>query len=181
MGKTEDVTKYQAALEAFMQKYPDAPVKAYAQTLLDASKTFLQKVDRAKGIRFAVDEAAPHYFVIVYQIKDKLTDLVVAEIEQFNRSNARDKKLETSNLVFNEDLRLTMVTELKDKTAALEYFDKLNTWLVQRPAAHVGASLASHKFDTFVITKDNFQIFYRTKALDEYLTFYDRNYKVQNQ
>ncbi|HEX8061267.1 MAG TPA: hypothetical protein VF473_10050, partial [Cyclobacteriaceae bacterium] len=67
------------------------------------------------------------------------------------------------------------VTELKDKTVALEYFDKLNSWLAQR------SSLTSYKFDIFVITKDNFQIFYRTKALDEYLTFYDRNYKVQNQ
>ena len=27
------------------------------------------------------------------------------------------------------------------------------------------------------LTKDNFQIFYRTKSLDEYLTFFDKNYQ----
>jgi tetratricopeptide (TPR) repeat protein len=175
MGKTEDVTKYQYELGEYIKKYPDGPMKAYAQTLLDASKAFLQKVEKSKGIRFANEAGIPHYFVVVYRIEDKLANTITREIEQFNAANARDKKLETSNLVFNEDYALTMVTELKDKAIALEYFDKLNSWLAQRP------SLASYKFDIFVITKDNFQIFYRTKALDEYLTFYDRNYKVQNQ
>jgi tetratricopeptide (TPR) repeat protein len=175
MGKTEDVTKYQSELGEFMKKYPDGPMTAYAKTLLEASKTFLQKVEKAKGIRFANEPGMIHYYVIVYPIADKITDKITADIEQFNTTVLRDKKLETSNLVFNDDLALTMVTELKDKTAALDYFDKLNGWLAQRP------SFASYKFDIFVITKENFQIFYRTKALDEYLTFYDRNYKVQNQ
>lgn len=174
MGKTEDVTKYQYELEEFIKK-SEGPMKEYAQKLLDASKTFLQKVEKAKGIRFANEPENIHYYVIVYRIDDRILDKVTAEIEAYNKSQARDKKLETSNLVINENYTLTMVTELKDKVAALEYFDKLNGWLAQRP------SLASYKFDTFVITKDNFQIFYRTKALDEYLTFYDRNYKVQSQ
>ncbi|MEI9919560.1 MAG: hypothetical protein WDO14_12245 [Bacteroidota bacterium] len=175
MGKTEDVTKYQYELEGFIKKYPDGPMTTYAKTLLEASKTFLKKVEKAKGIRFANEPGAVHYYVIVYPIANKITDKITADIELYNTSVLRDKKLETSNLVFNDDLALTMVTELKDKTAALDYFDKLNSWLAQRP------SFASYKFDIFVITKDNFQIFYRTKALDEYLTFYDRNYKVQNQ
>ncbi|MEJ0034045.1 MAG: hypothetical protein WDO15_28600 [Bacteroidota bacterium] len=175
MGKTEDVTKYQYELDVFMKKYPDGPMNTYAKTLLDASKTFLQKVEKAKGIRFANEPDMIHYYVIVYPIANKITEKITSEIEQYNTTVLRDKKLETSNLVFNEDLTLTMVTELKDKTAALEYFDKLNGWLAQRP------SFASYKFDIFVITKENFQIFYRTKALDEYLTFYDRNYKIQNQ
>jgi hypothetical protein len=174
MGKTEDVTIYQAELDEFIKKY-DGPMKEYAQTLLEASNTFLQKVEKAKGIRFANAPEMLHYYVIVYRYDDRISDKVTAEIAQFNKTQLRDRKLETSNLVLSEDYTLTMVTELKDKASALEYFDKLNGWLAQRP------SLASYKFDTFVITKDNFQIFYRTKALDEYLTFYDRNYKVQNQ
>jgi tetratricopeptide (TPR) repeat protein len=175
MGKTEDVTKYQAELEAYLEKYTDGPMKTYAQQLLDASKTFLQKVEKSKGIRFANEPDAPHYVVVLYRIADKIADKVTGDIEQFNASNYKQKKLETTYLVFNDDNALTMVTELKDKTNALEYFDKLNSWLAQRP------SLTTYKFDIFVITKDNFQIFYRTKALDEYLTFYDRNYKIQSQ
>jgi len=72
-------------------------------------------------------------------------------------------------------MALTMITEFQNKAESLEYLDKLSDWFAQR------GKLATHNFDIFVITKGNFQIFYRTKALDEYLTFYDRNYKGQNQ
>jgi hypothetical protein len=41
--------------------------------------------------------------------------------------------------------------------------------------------LGNHKFDTFVITKDNFDIFYRTKGLDEYLKFFETNYPAEIQ
>ncbi|MDZ7650835.1 MAG: hypothetical protein U5K54_28900 [Cytophagales bacterium] len=49
------------------------------------------------------------------------------------------------------------------------------------PRLPTSKPLSNHKFYSFVITKDNFQLFYRTKALDEYLTFFDRNYQKQNQ
>lgn len=174
-GKTEDVTKYQYELGEYIKKHPDGPVTAYAKNLLETSKTFLLKVEKAKGIRFAYQPEAMHYVVAVYKIADKLTDVISASVEQFNNVNYKERKLQSSSLVFNEDLALTMITEFKDKDSAVEYFDKLKGSLAQKPA------IASYNFDIFVITKDNFQIFYRTKALDEYLTFYDRNYKLQNQ
>lgn len=174
-GKTEDVAIYQAQLEKYVEKYPDGPVTKYANTLLEASKAFLQKIEKSKGIRFANAPEMTHYYVILYKISDKLADKLADDIQRFNSQYFKGMKLETSNLVFNDDYALTMVTDLKDKTAAMEYFDKLNAWLAQRP------SFTSYKFDNFVITRENFQIFYRQKGLDEYLTFYDRNYKVQNQ
>jgi hypothetical protein len=174
MGKTEDVTKYQFELQEYIGKYPDGPVTPYAQELLAASKTFLDKMEKAKGIRFANEPEAQHYVVIVYKISDRITDIVSAEAEAYNNS-IRKGKLETTNLVFNDDLALTMITDFSDRQQAQEYLGGLSTWFAQR------GKLATHNFDNFVITKGNFQIFYRTKALDEYLTFYDRNYKGQNQ
>lgn len=173
-GKTEDVTRYQYELGEYLKKYPDGPVTPYAQELLAASKTFLEKIEKSKGIRFANEPDGQHYVVIVYRITDRLTDIISREAEAYN-SSIRNRKLETTNLVFNDDLALTMITDFQNKEESVEYLDKLNGWLAQR------GRLATHNFDIFVITKGNFQIFYRTKALDEYLTFYDRNYKGQNQ
>jgi tetratricopeptide (TPR) repeat protein len=174
MGKTEDVTKYQYELQAYIGKYPDGPVTPYAQELLAASKTFLDKIEKSKGIRFAHEPGEQHYVIILYRIADRLTDIVSGEAEAFNQS-IRNRKLETTNLVFNDDMALTMITDFADRQEAQEYLARLSTWLAQR------GKLTTHNFDNFVITKSNFQIFYRTKALDEYLTFYDRNYKGQNQ
>ena len=85
------------------------------------------------------------------------------------------KIFQGSNLILNDEKTITLVTEFADRKAALSYFDK---FLAQIATAK---PLSSYKFYSFVITKDNFQIFYRTKALDEYLTFFDRNYQKQNQ
>ncbi|HNV27576.1 MAG TPA: hypothetical protein PKJ83_00470 [Cyclobacteriaceae bacterium] len=174
-GKTEDVTRYQFELGEFIKKYPDDAMKPYAEQLLAASKTLLEKLERAKGIQFIKSMEGPHNFVIVYTTADKITNPVSNTLEKYNASQWKDLKLNTSNIIFNEEKTITIVTELPTREAALSYFDKFLAQIA------IGKPLSNYKFYSFVITKDNFQIFYRTKALDEYLTFFDRNYQKQNQ
>jgi len=81
----------------------------------------------------------------------------------------------TENIILNEEKTITIVTDLPNLETALSYFDKFLAQIA------TGKPFSNYKFYSFVITKDNFQIFYRTKALDEYLTFFDRNYQKQNQ
>lgn len=175
VGKTEDVTRYQFELSEFIKKYPDNTLKPYAEQLLVASKTLLEKLERSKGIQFIKSTAGVHNFVVVYTTNDRITNPVSNALEKFNANQWKDLKLNTSNIILNEEKTITIVTELPSLEAALSYFDKF--------LAQIAASkpFSDHKFYSFVITKDNFQIFYRTKALDEYLTFFDRNYQKQNQ
>ena len=174
-GKTEDITKYQFELSEFLKKYPEGSLKPYAENLLAASKGFQEKVERAKGIRFSNVSSDPHRFVLVYKNTNKISDKISEALEVFNRSSFREKKLNTTNLVFHDDYVLTIVTDFPDRISSVDYFDKFTI------QAGGNKTFASHKFDTFVITKTNFDLFYRTKALDEYLTFFDRNYKKENQ
>ncbi len=174
-GKTEDATRYQFELGQFIKKYPDSELKSYAENLLSSSKSFLERTEKAKGIRFVNSLDEPHYLVVIYKTEDKLTDLLTQTLENFNNQAFKGKNLKTSNLKFNEIYSISFVSELADRTSAADYFDKTKLQLAKMP------SLTNYKFDIFVITKDNFQIFYRTKALDEYLTFFDRNYQTKNQ
>jgi len=174
-GKTEDVTRYQFELAEFIKKYPDGSVTPYANTLLAASKNLLDKIEKARGIRFTQHNEGTYYFIVAHKVADKLTDRLTAALELFNNQRFKDKKLKTSNLVFDETHALTMVSELPSRALAEEYFAQFKATDAQR------VTLSSYKFDIFVITKDNFQTFYRTKALDEYLTFFDRTYQKQNQ
>jgi len=174
-GKTEDVTRYQFELGEYLKKYPDGELKPYAEQLLAASKTLLEKLEKAKGIQYGTSLEGPHTFVIVYNTGDRITNPVSTTLENYNDAQWKELKLNTSNLILNDEKTITLVTEFPDRKAALSYFDKFLAQIAtSRP-------LSSYKFYSFVITKDNFQIFYRTKALDEYLTFFDRNYQKQNQ
>jgi len=173
-GKTEDITRYQYELGEYVKKYPDGSLKPYAEQLLAASKELQAKIEKAKGIRFIASFKEPHYFVIVYKLSDKITNPISTGLESFNRAEFKDLKLSSSNLTLNEEFALTMVIQFADRDVAIEYFDKFNS------QAAVMKPFALYNFYTFVITKDNFDLFYRTKALDEYLTFFDRNYQPKN-
>ena len=174
-GKTEDVTRYQYELEEFIKKYPDAAAHKYAETLLASSKIFIEKTERSKGIRFVASFEEPHYFVIVHRYQDKASTAMATAVEKFNLGFYKSKKLETSNLIFNDQYVLTFVGMLPNKTDALEYFNRFNSQVSNGPP------FSTLNFHNFVITKDNFNIFYRNKALDEYLSFFDRHYQKENQ
>lgn len=174
-GRTEDVAKYQFELESFIKKYPSEPIKAYAEELLASSKALLDKLERAKGIQYSTTTTGPHYFVVVYKSSDRITNPVADALDQFNIGQWKNLKLTTSNLALTDDKTLTMTVEFADRETALSYFDKFLAQLAN------AKPFSNYKFYNFVITKDNFQTFYRTKALDEYLTFFDRNYQKQSQ
>lgn len=174
-GKTEDVTRYQFELESFIKRYPAEPTKAYAEQLLAASKALLEKLEKAKGIRYSANVEGTHYFVTLYTTSDRITNTVVDALEKFNETQWAKLKLTTSNLALNDEKLVTMVVEFPDRETALSYYDKFLAQL------SIAKPFSNYKFYNFVITKDNFQTFYRTKALDEYLTFFNRNYQKQNQ
>jgi tetratricopeptide (TPR) repeat protein len=169
-GKTEDVTRYQYELGEFMKKYPEGSLHAYAGELLAGSKTFLEKTERAKGIRFVASFEEPHYFVILHRIQDQASNSISKRLDQLSQEKFRALNLSATNLIFDDHYAMTFVGDLPSKEAALEY----NMLFAEGPARE--RPFSTLNFHNFVITKDNFNIFYRNKALDEYLSFFDRYY-----
>jgi tetratricopeptide (TPR) repeat protein len=175
IGETEDINAYQFALEEYIKKNPDGSLTKYAKTLLAASKQFALNQEKAKGIGYVKSFAEPHYFVIVFRKDEKLSEPAATALGKFNQQYFKEYKLKTSNLILNEEYAMTMVSELPGPTQATEFRKTFNEKLSTL------TELRNHKFNSFVITKDNFNIFYRTKGLDEYLQFFEKNYPPANQ
>jgi tetratricopeptide (TPR) repeat protein len=175
IGKTEDIAKYQYALQEYVKSYPETEQAAYAQKLLDASRKFELEEETRRGITFMTSVDEPHYFVLVYPRTADADEMTAAALESFNESYFNKAALRTSHLVLNDQLAITFVSDLDGKKAAMEYFQTFTENLPAIP------DLRNHKFDNFVITKENFDIFYRTKGLNEYLRFFEKNYQTKNQ
>ncbi len=174
-GKTEDITKYQLELGEFIKKHPDGTLKPYADQLLAASKEFQKKLEKAKGIRYVKAPQDAHYFFVLYKTTDKISDKIGNALEAFNTQyQTKSGKPVTTSLNFNDELSVTFVTGFDNQQLAEEYAGKFKNQLAK------GKPFSDHNFSNFVITKSNFDLFYRTKALDEYLAFFDRNYKKEN-
>ncbi len=175
MAEVEDINKYQYALDSFIKLNPDAEVTSYAKTLLNTSREFQQKQEKQNGIAYIRSFEESHYFVVLSNTDEKIDNLVSVALEGFNKDNFGDLKLKTSSLVFNDEYVINMVAELPRISFALEYY---KTFIDKLPEL---TALQNHKISTFVITKDNFDIFYRTKGLHEYFKFFEKNYHTENQ
>lgn len=174
-GETENISQYQYQLEQFIKKYPEDKITEYAKKLLATSHDFQQNLEKQKGIQYIRSLEEPHYFVMVYRNEEKLSNVATGVLEKFNEENFKELQLKTSNLLLNDEYTLTLVADLTVVNKALAYMQTLNEKL---PAI---TELRNHKFNIFVITKDNFDIFYRTKGLDEYLKFFEKNYPAEIQ
>jgi tetratricopeptide (TPR) repeat protein len=175
IGKTEDISRYQYELQEFIKAYPDTEQAQYAQKLLETSRKFAEAEEKRKGIKFSDAFDEPHYFVLVYAKSDKINEILTAALEKFNKSNFQQKSLRTSQLQLDDNYTVTFVSELEDKAAAMEYFRVFTENRASIP------DFRNHKFDNFVITKANFDTFYRTKGLNEYIRFFEKNYQTKNQ
>lgn len=174
-GETEDINKYQYLLGEFIKKYPSNDVGAYAKKLLEASQTFQKNQEHRKGIQYIRSLEEPHYFLLVYKTEENMSLVASTVLSRFNNENFKDLNLKTSNMALNDTYTLTLVADLAGITTALDYIKTFNEKLNTIP------ELRNHKFNNFVITKDNFDIFYRTKGLDEYLRFFQKNYPAEIQ
>lgn len=175
IGETEDISKYQYELDQFLQRYPGTEAATYAQKLLETSRSFAETQEKRRGIQYIRSLEEPHYFVILHKKNQDLNDIVPAALEQFNTTQFPDLNLKISNLIFNDQYTITFVSDLDNVTTAIDYYRTFNE---NTPAI---TEFRNHKLDNFVITKDNFDIFYRTKGLDEYLQFFEKNYPKENQ
>lgn len=174
IGKTENVNQYQLALEQFIKQYPESELIPYAKKLLQSIHDFQLKQEQ-KGVQYIRSFEEPHYFVVVHRKADNLSTTITSTLEKFNQQYFKDSVLKTSNLTLDETHIVTFVTELTRLSSAIEYKITFNEKLGSL------TELRNHKFNTFVITKDNFDIFYRTKGLDEYIQFFEKNYPAESQ
>jgi len=168
-ARTESVAYYQAGLQKFINDYPKHPLKSYAEELLTSSKTFADKTQSTKDVNFGTTTGV-HYFVVMYPFDERVTIAVDDALKKMNVDSWKESKLEINNLVY-VDKTITMCQEFADRETAMKYYYQFLGELSKKKP------FSDRKIYNFVITKDNFKIFFETKSLDEYLTFFDKNYQ----
>src|SRR5690606_37239296 len=174
-GKTEDINRYQYMLGEFIRDHPEDELGKYAKKLLEASQNFQKAQESAGTIEYIRSLEEPHYFVVVYKAEENMSLGASNALTKFNNANFQDLKLTTSNLTLNEMYMITLVSDLPGITTALDYLKTFNE------KVNTLSEFRNHKFHNFVITKDNFDIFYRTKGLNEYIKFFEKNYPAEIQ
>ena len=168
-GQTGDLYSYRFALEKFIKEFPDSEVNEYAQKLLRTAHELPLQLAQLGGATFKQNLNKDHLFVIVYPTNAVQDGNLAREFDQFNQDNFTDERLTASSLIFEKNQAMVLVQEFINKKDALSYYQALQ----QQGFLD---NYSSEDFSTFVITSENFEIFYQTKDLSGYLSFFNNFY-----
>jgi tetratricopeptide (TPR) repeat protein len=169
-GKIEGQYRYQYELQEFIENNPDSKFLDYAKNLLEASKQFGTKELQRKGAQYFTYFDQPHFFIFVYPNLGANAEIVPALIENFIKENYPDQNLKTGNLSLNEGFSVVLINKFETQKEAMEFYDKFISSDLKLP---IDENLTPERF---VITEDNFQIFYQTKKTEDYINFFQKYY-----
>ncbi|UXP33762.1 hypothetical protein N6H18_07320 [Reichenbachiella agarivorans] len=170
-ARTETIYKYEFDLNNFIKEYPESELVPHADSLVYASEQYQINLVNSSRAKYISKFNEPHFFVFVYETDPELAN----SLPTYFAKIAKDNKIEINigNLVLDEKHSIILLSEFPDKQSAVHYNQLVSN---QKPSEKINKS---GKFYNFVITKDNFNIFYQTKELDTYLTFYLKNYPAK--
>ena len=177
VGHTDGTLRYQLALQNFEKDYPESELLAYVKHLQESLQNFKDKMARERSANYISEFDKPHTFVLVYDRADNnnLTKELMYQIEVFNSEYYKDVNLTTANLTLEGNKAMIIVRNFSEKESANEYYKNFNS--ENSPLKRLSKILvAETTFNNFVITQDNFNIFYQTKDLNTYLRFFENNY-----
>ncbi len=162
IGKTESLPEYQLALNDFIIKYPEGKLSEYALQLLEASKTYQNRLVKLKETTFsAVMEDQDHFFILVADSTNQKK--ATENITRLINAQYTNKNITLGNLDLNDTKIFVVVKTFTTKEDALLFYD------LAKPELSIESVI-------FVISKLNFELLYQTKDLDIYLSFFEANY-----
>lgn len=170
IGKTDGLDKYRYELQQFIENTENERLRAYAHELLQATRKEEESTSSTQSSHFNEDFVQPHYFLLIYENEKKLADALIKAVDSFNLNNHPEAGLKATNLILNDNTSMVYVSQFPDRPASMLYFRAFERSLpLPEEAKNV-------KPKYFVISRDNFQIFYDSKDVNDYQKFFNKFY-----
>lgn len=111
-----------------------------------------------------------HYFILMFDKSEGDPNRSLFNISRYNSGAYNKRTFKVDRLSLNKNQVMILVKGLKDKDDALNYFNGIIT----NEKAFNGLEDADYR--NFIISKSNFNIFKNNQDVEQYLTFYTKQY-----
>ncbi|MBK9015125.1 MAG: tetratricopeptide repeat protein [Saprospiraceae bacterium] len=181
VGSLQGKEAYVEALKEVIAKYPDDPESTRAKEILRLLGENLgsgpgQQRDLPLGEgqvgNYVVTDDQLHYVVIVFNNDVVLNDAKII-VSDYNEKYHKPQKLRMNNIYLGEGESKKPVIAIRrytDKKDAMEYY---NT--VQKNKKDF-LDESKYQYDVFPISQDNYRELLKSKTLDDYRAFFEKNY-----
>ena len=183
VGKTGSRQQFRHELENILIDFEGFPVHERATDLLaslDNNRLFHEQEDDVEEVIadaeyeefvsvFSFEEESAHFFVFVVDVLNIEPAQLRSFINEFNKDSFPDRELSLSNIFLDERRQITTITNFSDKEKGMEYYNAI------MESDRIGG-FDPEALKGFVISVENYPIFYQERNLDEYLEFFRIKY-----
>lgn len=185
LGKIEVQDSLIVALQKLIQNYPKSDIKPLAQNVLDyinrtksgGGENVTINADSIKALEIAqkiytFNPNAIHFYVMIVDDNKTDVDALKVKISDFNSKFHDLDNLQVNSLLLENSQEMITISTFDNSDKAMMYYSSINN------SKYIFTKLeTSGGYSNFVISADNYPIFYRNKNIVQYLKFFEKNYQ----
>lgn len=181
LGKTENQDTMKVELNKLIEDYPDSDMLDFARRILgesasatasggDAAKAEATSANLTDFSMYKFNPAATHFYALivdgtavnVYGAKVRITD--------FNTKNYNIENLQVNSVLLDNNRQLITVSSFNELDKALRFFEGIKN------DEYVFSGIREGTFEQFLISAENYPVFFKEKNSAAYKLFFDKNY-----
>ncbi|KAF0202152.1 MAG: hypothetical protein FD170_2123 [Bacteroidetes bacterium] len=181
LGKTENQDTMKVELNKLIEDYPDSDMLDFARRILgesasatasggDAAKVEATSANLTDFSMYKFNPAATHFYALivdgtavnVYGAKVRITD--------FNTKNYNIENLQVNSVLLDNNRQLITVSSFNELDKALRFFEGIKN------DEYVFSGIREGTFEQFLISAENYPVFFKEKNSAAYKLFFDKNY-----
>jgi tetratricopeptide (TPR) repeat protein len=181
-GKTESLDTMKVELAQLIERYPSSDVVGYARKLLGKEVGEKDITKGAKGdstlaagkpLDFSMYTFKPgvtHFYALivdgtavnVYGTKVRITD--------FNTKYYSTENLQVNSVLLDNNRQMITVSSFTEIDKAMRYFNGI------KEDTYIFSGMREGTFDQFLISAENYPLFFKEKNTKAYMQFFQKNY-----
>jgi tetratricopeptide (TPR) repeat protein len=174
-GQQRDISAFKTKLEKIIENHPGTPQEQKAQRILNhldernLSKILEQEADTSSIYAYSPREE--HYLVTILNpdINQKSSQLNII-FSNFNKKYFGLQDLQVSNLMLDGERNMILIKGLKNAKKGKKYLKQI------KEHGKLNKQLKPEQREFLLMSKTNFQLFYKEKEINQYQTFYTQHY-----
>jgi TolA-binding protein len=186
LGKIEVVDSLVIALQNIIKTYPKSDVKPLAENVL----SYLNTKQGPQGQGSTPGQGTPeepelklytyfpnsiHFYVLIVDGSKEDVNALKVKISDFNNKTFSTEELQVNSLLLDNNQELITVSNFDGADQATNYYRLIKT------SKYIFTKLDNDgDYADFVISVENYPIFYRNKNISQYEKFFEKYYPVNN-
>jgi len=179
IGHTKDEAAYEDALSKIVNNYPGTDVGIRSKEILKILRNETEESNEKEAIESSdKDESvytaklnSKHYFVIHFNFTNSNINKVINQVSDFNTSMFKLEKFKVSDRLLRKTNHLILVEDFTNAEAAMKYYETF-----ERELSAKFSELSGTEFTYFAMSKKNYAQFFKYKIVEDYLTFFSKEY-----